>query len=71
MTTLFEVKKDIYENDLKEEGRQEGKTEELVNVIAKLMVKKNYSFEEACDFLDIVPQEYPLYYEGVIKLNKK
>ena len=53
------------------EGRQEGKMEELVNVIAKLMEKKNYSFEEACDFLDIVPQEYPLYYEGVVKLNKK
>ena len=33
MTTLWEVNRDIYENDLREEGREVGRTEGKIEVI--------------------------------------
>lgn len=36
MTTLFEIDRDIYENDLKEEAREEGREEERTKIIIAL-----------------------------------
>lgn len=77
MTTLFQVDREVYENDLREEGiavgiekgREEGRAEMRIemqiNIICILMEKQGITYEEACDLLDIPKEEWNLYREGV------
>ena len=68
MTTLFQVDREVYENDLREEGiavgiekgREEGRAEMRIdmkiNTICILMEKKGMTYEEYGDLMDI-PKE--------------
>ena len=67
MTTLFEVDKEVYENDLREEGREEGRQEKNIETLCIMMEKQGMDYEEACDFLEIPKEEWELYREPVEK----
>ena len=82
MTTLFEVDRDVYENDIREEARQEGlrqglergleqgKTEERLKMLERYMIKHDVNFDEAFDSLkDLMnlPEEQYLEYRDKIE----
>ena len=77
VTTLFEVDREVYENDIREEARQEGleqglecgKTEERLKMLERYMLKHNVDFDEAFDSLkdlmNLQEEQYPVYLDKI------
>ena len=73
MTTLFEVDRDVYENDIREEARQEGRQEgleqgreeERLKMLEKYMLKHDVDFDEAFDDLDLPEDQYLEYRDKI------
>ncbi len=73
MTTLFEVDRDVYENDIREEARQEGRQEgleqgreeERLKMLEKYMLKHDVDFDEAFDDLDLPENQYLEYRDKI------
>lgn len=60
MTVLYEVDKDVYENDLREEGKKEGKKEGKFEAAYELE-SIGYNEESVCDMLRLKLEEYKIY----------
>ena len=75
MTTLFEVDRDVYENDIREEARQEGRQEgleqgreeERLKMLEKYMLKHDVDFDEAFDDLDLPEEQYLDYRDKIVE----
>ena len=58
MSCITEFNKEVYEMDLRDEAREEGRLENLVMNIANLMNSLNLSFDEACKALKVAGEDY-------------
>ncbi len=73
MTTLFEVDRDVYENDIREEARQEGLEQGLergqeeteLKMLERYMQKHDVDFDEAFDDLDLPEERYLEYRDKI------
>lgn len=69
MTALFEVDKEVYENNLrkeaKEEGIKEGLKEAEIRMLQRYMKKQQMDFDEAFDILGIEEEKYDAYRDKI------
>ena len=72
-TRLFEVNRDVYENDIREEARQEGLEQGLergqeeteLKMLERYMQKHDVDFDEAFDDLDLPEDQYLEYRDKI------
>ena len=73
MTILFEVEREVYENDIREEARQEGLEQGLergqeeteLKMLERYMQKHDVDFDEAFDDLDLLEERYLEYRDKI------